>query len=34
LRWGYVERNVAALASPPRQTPKQIATLTADQAGR
>src|SRR5829696_3393725 len=29
LRWGYVERNVAtlALASPPRQKPKQIATL-------
>jgi integrase len=32
LRWGYVERNVAALASPPRQKPKQIATLTADDA--
>ena len=33
LRWGYVERNVAALASPPRQKPKQIATLSADEAG-
>ncbi len=34
LRWGYVERNVAALASPPRQKPKQIATLSADDAHR
>jgi integrase len=34
MRWGYVERNVAALASPPRQKPKQIATLTADEARR
>jgi integrase len=34
LRWGYVERNVATLASPPRQKPKQIETLTADQAGQ
>jgi len=34
LRWGYVERNVAALASPPRQKPKQIATLSADEAWR
>ena len=33
LRWGYVERNVAALASPPRQKRKQIETLTADEAG-
>jgi integrase len=32
LRWGYVERNVAALASPPRQKPKQIVTLSADEA--
>jgi integrase len=32
LRWGYVERNVAALASPPRQKPKQIETLAADEA--
>jgi integrase len=29
LRWGYVERNVAALASPPRQQPKQVAALSA-----
>ncbi len=34
LRWGYVERNVAALASPPRQKPKQIETLAADDAYR
>src|SRR5215207_4252469 len=34
LRWGYIERNVAALASPPRQTPKQIETLSADEAWR
>jgi integrase len=32
LRWGYVERNVATLASPPRQKPKQIVTLSADEA--
>jgi integrase len=34
LRWGYVERNVAALATPPRQQPKQIATLSATDAQR
>ena len=34
LRWGYVERNVAALASPPRQKPKAIETLSADDAYR
>jgi integrase len=34
LRWGYVERNVAALASPPRQKPKQIETLAAGDAYR
>jgi integrase len=34
MRWGYVERNVAALATPPRQRPKDIAALTADEAQR
>jgi integrase len=34
LRWGYIERNVATLASPPRQKPKQISTLSADEAWR
>jgi integrase len=34
LRWGYVERNVAALATPPRQKPKEVEALTADQAQR
>jgi integrase len=32
VRWGYVERNVAALATPPRQAPKQAQSLTDDQA--
>lgn len=34
LRWGYVERNVAALATPPRQKPKQVAALSAEHAAR
>lgn len=34
LRWGYVERNVAALDSPPRQKPKETQALTADEAQR
>jgi integrase len=33
-RWGYVERNVAALADPPRQIKSQIQPLTASQAQR
>ena len=31
-RWGYVERNVAALADPPRQIKSQIQPLTATEA--
>jgi integrase len=34
LRWGYVERNAAALATPPRQKPKEIEALSAGDAQR
>jgi integrase len=34
MRWGYVERNVAALASPPRQQPKEVKALSAGDAQR
>jgi integrase len=34
LRWGYVERNAAALTTPPRQKPKEIEALSADDAQR
>jgi integrase len=34
LRWGYVERNVAALATPPRQQAKEVEALSADNAQR
>jgi integrase len=33
-RWGYIERNVAALTDPPRQVKTQIQPLTATQAQR
>jgi integrase len=32
MRWGYIERNVAALASPPRQKPKEVEALSAGDA--
>jgi integrase len=32
VRWGYVERNAASLATPPRQQPKVITALSAGQA--
>lgn len=34
MRWGYVERNVAALATPPRMTHQPVKPLDADQAQR
>lgn len=34
LRWGYVERNVAALAEPPKVEPYQARSLTASEALR
>ena len=34
MRWGYVDRNAAALASPPRMVRKPVKPLDADQAQR